>query len=67
MNQPVNPGKITFAQAFPTKIKTKVDWDAFNKKVNENYWQNRIFPITPDNVAIRYDPKYMVKIISRMY
>ena len=61
MNQPVNNRKITFAQAYPSKIKTKVDWDAFNKKVNENYWNNRLFPITGDNVAIRYDPKYMRK------
>ena len=61
MNQPVNNRKITFAQAYPSKIKTKVDWDAFNKKVNENYWSNRFFPITGDNVAIRYDPKYMRK------
>ena len=61
MNQSVNPGKITFDQAFPTKIKTKVDWDAFNKKVDQNYWNTKFFPITGDNVAIRYDPKYMRK------
>jgi hypothetical protein len=58
MNQPVN-NKLTFAQAFPAKRKTKIDWESFNNKVNDNYWKNRMFPITGDNVAIRYDSKYM--------